>query len=483
MRRWQGKDRESIHLSLVVALTVIFTFFAICISLIDGIRDFLSVYSQTVDFRFYANLMLLYLSALLWLIYRGWRKALKKQEELEDIIQSINPDVLMVIDPDDRITMCNSSVERMFSYKVEEVINQRPDRLILGLSSREKGGHELYERLEEDGFSIGLATGIKKDGNEIPVEIIFGQLHSQAGKVLLLRDITERKRAEDEVQKLTMQLEQRVIERTAELQEAYEELKELDRMKDAFLSSVSHELRTPLTSIRSFSEILMDYADKDPHTQREFVSIINTESERLTRLISDLLDQASIDASEMKVTLQQVDLKEAIEAAVESVPNFQEGGRLSLDMEFEERLPRITADRDKIIQVLTNLLANAAKFTLNPGRVGIKVGLISKKRQGDITDFIRISVSDTGIGIAAGELSRVFDRFQQGGDALTGKPGGTGLGLSICKEIVAYHRGKIWAESTPGKGSTFHVSLPVKSPLEELQARSNSLSESLPDPL
>jgi len=396
MRRWQENNREIIHLSLVVAITVIFTVFAISINLNDGIQEFLSVYSQTVDFRFYANLILLYLSALLWLIYRGWRRALKKQEELEDIIQSINPDVLAVIDEDDKITMCNSSVERMFSYKVEEVINQRPERLILDLSPREKGGHGLYERLQEDGFSIGLATGIKKDGSEVPVEIIFGQLKSQAGKVLLLRDITERKKAEDEVQKLTLELEQRVIERTAELQQAYEELKELDRMKDAFLSSVSHELRTPLTSIRSFSELLMDYADKDPHTQKEFVSIINTESERLTKLISDLLDQATIDASQMQVTLQKIDLKEVLKAAVKAVPAYHEGNGICLELEVEERLPRITADRDKIIKVLTNLLANAAKFTLNPGQVAVKVGLVSKKREDDKTDFIHISVSDTG---------------------------------------------------------------------------------------
>ena len=256
-------------------------------------------------------------------------------------------------------------------------------------------------------------------------------------------------------------LEEKVRRRTGELQRAYEELKELDRMKDSFLSSVSHELRTPLTSIRSFSEIMLTYPEEDTATNREFMMIINSESERLTRLINDVLDLAKIDAGKMQWNVEELEPATAVRQAVQSMSSLAREKSLDLEVRVEEDLPPLSADGDRVHQVLTNLLSNAIKFTPPGNRVRIEAVRVQRKRTGDRCDFVRISVHDTGVGIAEEELARIFERFKQCGDTLTDKPKGTGLGLAICREIVSYHGGRIWADSKLGEGSSFHVLLPI----------------------
>ncbi len=266
-------------------------------------------------------------------------------------------------------------------------------------------------------------------------------------------------------------LEEKVKKRTEELQTAYEELKELDEMKDAFVSSVSHELRTPLTSIRSFSEILLTYSGEDPETQREFLTIVNSESERLTRLINDVLDLAKIDAGKRAWNFERKGVDEVLKKVVMSMQSLLLEKEHHVEIHIQEGLPAFLVDEDSLLQVLTNLLGNAIKFTEKYGQIQIHSKLMSKKRAEDLTDFIHISVKDTGIGISPEALPKIFDRFRQVGDTLTDKPKGTGLGLSICKEIVTAHCGRIWVESTLGQGSTFNISIPVELPREAYQKK------------
>jgi len=428
----------------------------------------------------------------------------KEKETLEDILSNISPDVLMVVSPDRTIRVCNSSVQRMFGYEMDEVIGRETD--ILYFDRRSNPGHsgEIYEILETEGYHIGLATGIKKNGELLPLEIITGKLRSRAGAVLLLRDISERTRmeaelkrhqehleeqvqqrtaelesviehlhreiaertrAEERAKKLNEELEQRVKERTAALEIAYKELKETDRMKDEFLSLVSHEFRTPLTSIMSFSEILMNYPDENSSTQREFLSIINSESKRLTRLVNNVLDLSKIQAGRMEWRFQKGDIRAIIERAVKSMGSLVTDKSLHLESEIEEGLPGVIADEDRIVQVLINLLSNAVKFTPHGGTIKIAATLLEADRRDGTKDILYISVSDTGVGILAKDLDRIFEPFRQCGDTLNDKPAGTGLGLSICKQIICAHHGTLWAESVPGQGSTFHITLPVM-PLE-----------------
>jgi signal transduction histidine kinase len=311
--------------------------------------------------------------------------------------------------------------------------------------------------------------------------LIVVKLRASEGKVLLLQDISERKKAEAEIRKLNDELEERVKRRTAELREAYRELKELDKTKDAFLSSVSHELRTPLTSIRSFSEILLNYEDDESDNLEEFLTIINRESERLTRLIDDIMDLAKIDARKMEWNLQRLEIGAVVQRAVEGVQGLLLEKELQLDVDLEEGLPRFEMDEDRILQVLSNLLGNAIKFTPRRGRIRIQCSRCADKGMEEPGRFICLSVADTGIGIPPEELPQVFERFKQVGDTLTDKPKGTGLGLSICKEILTCLGGEIRAESVPGEGSTFHVLVPIDSPLQNAAQGMPSDTQALAD--
>jgi len=269
------------------------------------------------------------------------------------------------------------------------------------------------------------------------------------GAITMFEDITERKRME---QQLKQQME--------ELQVAYQKLQELDKLKDSFLSTVSHELRTPLTSIKSFSEILLSY-DEDKETQREFLSIINEESDRLTRLINDFLDLSKIEAGRMQWETIELLLPEVIQTAINATQALAIQMKLRVDVDLDPDLPTVRCDKDRLVQVVTNLLSNAIKFTPEGGMIHAKAQILNGSESEADSDMVMVSVSDSGIGIAPENHKGIFEKFKQVGDTLTGKPKGTGLGLPICKEIVEHFGGKIWVESELGKGSTFFFTLPI----------------------
>ncbi|HSH68608.1 MAG TPA: ATP-binding protein, partial [Deferrisomatales bacterium] len=259
-----------------------------------------------------------------------------------------------------------------------------------------------------------------------------------------------------EVQDYSHAMEEKVRKRTVQLEEANQRLKELDRLKSEFLSTVSHELRTPLTSIRSFSEILLRYGVDDAEKRSRFVSIIRDESERLTRMINELLDLSKIEAGRHEIQPVAVPAREALEAAVEAArPLFSERG-VEVDVVAEAELPAVLADRDALRQVLANLLSNAAKFSPERGRV-----TVAARRRGFKAV---VSVADQGPGIPRDRLIDVFERYTQVRDPLKAHPLGTGLGLSISRDIVEKMGGVIWVESEPGKGTSFSFTLPLAGP-------------------
>jgi signal transduction histidine kinase len=250
-----------------------------------------------------------------------------------------------------------------------------------------------------------------------------------------------------------------------ELEEAYENLKVLDMAKDAFLSSVSHELRTPLTSIRSFSEILLSYDDTDAWDRKEFVRIINVESERLTRLIDDVLDLSKIKAGKMVWNDQIISLEEIAKEVGKVHEPFLRERSLRLKTDFSTGLPAVFVDRDRIQQVITNLLSNAIKFSPAGGLILIRAEIFPGRRFGESLEWIKMSVSDRGAGIDERDRTSIFEKFNQGScDTLTNKPKGTGLGLPISREIISHYGGNIWVESEQGSGSTFFFTLPAAAP-------------------
>ncbi|KAA0677494.1 sensor histidine kinase [Roseomonas genomospecies 6] len=240
---------------------------------------------------------------------------------------------------------------------------------------------------------------------------------------------------------------------SAALRAANLRLKELDRLKDEFLSTVTHELRTPLTSIRALTEVLHDNPDIELEQRQEFLGLVITESERLTRLINQVLDMAKIEAGEIVWKVAPMDLGAALEqAAAATARLFHERG-IALEVAIPPGLPPVRGDHDRLVQVAVNLLSNAAKFTPAGGRVSLIAAAEG--------DHLRVSVTDSGPGIAPEHQAIVFERFRQVGDTMTDKPQGTGLGLAICKRIVEHLGGRIWVDSTPGAGSTFAFTVPL----------------------
>ncbi|OGB23393.1 MAG: histidine kinase [Burkholderiales bacterium RIFCSPLOWO2_02_FULL_57_36] len=247
---------------------------------------------------------------------------------------------------------------------------------------------------------------------------------------------------------------------TAELRAANERLKELDRMKDDFISTVTHELRTPLTSIRAFSEILLDDPKIDLAERQRFLAIITKETERLTRLINQVLDMAKIDSGNAEWHTTELDMRDVIRESVDATDQLYIEQRVRLDLDLPDTVPMVMADRDRVIQVMLNLLSNAVKFC-DPaaGHVAVRLRL----RDG----MLRVDVADNGPGIAAADQKLIFERFRQVGDTLTNKPRGTGLGLPISRQIIEHFGGMLWVESLEGKGSTFSFTLPLNRAMDE----------------
>jgi signal transduction histidine kinase/DNA-binding response OmpR family regulator len=258
----------------------------------------------------------------------------------------------------------------------------------------------------------------------------------------------------------------------AELEEANDKLKELDLMKSEFLNTVSHELRTPLTSIKAFAEILLDNVGEDVETQTEFLEIINKESDRLTRLINNLLDLSRIEAGRMKWDKERLDLYEVAETALMALRGSAEKKGLIVESELEEDLPTI-GDKDKLVQITTNLLGNAIKFTSEGGKITVRA-----LRKDLMT--ARIEVTDSGVGIAPEFHESVFEKFSQVDNSETRDIKGSGLGLPIARSIAEAHGGAIFVESEAGKGSTFIVELPIHLEEENKQANEESTSQPVP---
>ncbi|MFO1104472.1 MAG: sensor histidine kinase [Amaricoccus sp.] len=247
----------------------------------------------------------------------------------------------------------------------------------------------------------------------------------------------------------------RALETTsAELRAANEQLKSLDEMKDDFVSSVTHELRTPLTSIRALSELMLDNPDLEPAERAEFLGIIVAESERLGRLVNQVLDMAKIESGLADWHSEDVDLRALIGAAVRATAELFRARGAEVVLRLPGSVPAVRADPDRLTQVLLNLLSNAAKF-VPEGRGRVELRLTEEP------GGLVVAVADNGPGVPEADRAQVFEKFRQGGDALS-RPPGTGLGLPISRQIVEHLGGTIWLESDKGGGACFAFRLPFR---------------------
>jgi Na+/proline symporter/nitrogen-specific signal transduction histidine kinase len=249
---------------------------------------------------------------------------------------------------------------------------------------------------------------------------------------------------------------------TADLRDANEKLKSLDRLKDDFMSSVTHELRTPLTSIRALSELMRDDADMDAAQRQQFLDIIVTEAERLSRLVNQVLDMAKIEAGQADWHSTDVDMRQVLEQVAGTMAEtFRERG-VSLQLKLQAQVPSVRADADRLTQVALNLLSNAAKYAPRG------VGVVTVRLSADEKEAL-FEVEDNGPGIPADQQAMVFEKFRQVAGDDHYRPGGTGLGLPISRQIVEYFGGRLWLRSEPGKGSCFCVALPFNGATAAIQ--------------
>jgi signal transduction histidine kinase len=391
-------------------------------------------------------------------------------------------------EPDLRIVKALSGREALALVLKHEIA-----LVLLDVQMPEMDGFETAEllrsRQKTRSIPIIFVTAISKEERHVfqgyesgAVDYLFKPIDPMIlkSKVRIFVDLHHQKKALEEttakLETLNNTLEIQVSDKTRELQRKAEELEranhrlvEFDAMKSAFLSSVSHELRTPLTAIMGFAKLIdKDFLhhlaplipknrDVERRCQRvhENLTVISNEGERLTRLINDVLDLNKIESGAVEWRDESVVVERAISRAVKTA-----AGEFGLKPEVRllvapmPGLPMIVVDRDKLHQVLVNLLNNAAKFT-HSGSVMVRA-LVSSD------GYLQIRVEDTGEGIPKAHQLRIFDRFQQiGGETLSDKPKGTGLGLAICREIVKHYRGRIWVESEPGMGSTFFIEFPI----------------------
>jgi two-component system sensor histidine kinase MtrB len=244
-------------------------------------------------------------------------------------------------------------------------------------------------------------------------------------------------------------------EMAAELQRRAGERDQLETMKDEFVLTASHELRSPLTSVQGFAELLMLEREKLDPKQADTVEIILDNTRHLVRLLNDLLDLARSDAGRLTIKPARTEVAPLVEDAVRTMRSQTESSGQSLRQQVEPQLPQVEVDKDRIRQVLVNLLTNAHEYSPE----GASIEVTATRRDGDV----ELAVSDNGPGMAEDQVEHIFERFTRGDAGLTQHVGGTGLGLAISKSLVELHNGSIEAESAPGQGSTFRVRLPALS--------------------
>ncbi len=407
-------------------------------------------------------------------------EVIRKAKEFSENLVETAHDAIVCIDEDGRVIVWNHSAEKIFGYSRSEIMGQ-PITIIIPEKYRNKHLEGLKRFLQTDQTKIiGKkieASGKTKEGKEIPIELSLSfqkTVNDRYSFTGIIRDITFEKEAKkqlveksNELENYSRTLEQKVEGRTHELKNANIKLKEQDNIKTEFLSVVSHELRTPLALVLGFARII-DKRFKNvifPHVKtddnkvqrslsevQQDLGTIILEGKRLTGLIDDLLDIAKIEAGKVEWDLESISVDEIIKQSIAVTRSYFKQNKLEMIEDIEGALPLVIGDKNRLKQVVINLISNAMKFT-DRGSVTCSV----RKQENEIM----VSVIDTGMGIAEIDQGKVFEKFKQAGNNHTGKPNGTGLGLSICKQIVQHHGGRIWVESKPGKGSNFSFTLPI----------------------
>jgi two-component system phosphate regulon sensor histidine kinase PhoR len=352
---------------------------------------------------------------------------------------------VVYIDDQSRIAYCNPAAERIRNIQLDQVLGQsilechplkshsKVIQIIEDLrSNKVKGHHRMNIQMVEGKFYDNTYSAV------------WGPKNRYLGVVVVTREVTQRKKAEDELK-----------ETLKKLQLANEELRRLDQMKDDFLSNISHELKTPMISVMGYiGMILKEKVGSLTEDQRKFLEISYKNLLKLGKNIDDLLDLAELGIQKEAWTFEQVDLSEVIQFSCSTVEPLAKDHQIQLEVQLPPDQVRVFGVEDKLNQLFDNLLTNAIKYNRQGGKIGVTLHQDS--------EFAFARITDTGVGISHQSLKEVFTRHFQEKAKPLGNIKGLGIGLSLVQEIVQLHRGDIQIESELGKGSTFTVRLPKK---------------------
>jgi PAS domain S-box-containing protein len=347
------------------------------------------------------------------------------------------PDAMVVVNEDGKIVIVNLRTEKQFGYSRDELLGQKVTSII---------PEGFAERLVADGqrsaaeaLAQQIGTGLeliarRKDGTEFPIELMLSPLDSTTGILVTvaIRDITARRAAAAQLLR---------------------KIEELHRLKDEFIASVSHELRTPLTSITASLSLIIGKAVGDlPVAALRLIEIAHTNSQRLGRLVNDILDIEKMESGKVDFHFERVEVGPLVELVIDANRAFAQASGVQIEFENAGAVGAVRADPDRFIQVVTNLLSNAIKFSPPNSvvTVAIETGLT----------LVHVTVRDRGAGIAADFKPRVFERFEQADVSDARQRSGSGLGLSIVKEIIDRLGGRVGFTDAPGGGTIFRITLP-----------------------
>ena len=405
---------------------------------------------------------------------RAQQDAIEKAREQERLLAAIcsnSADAIVSLDTNGTLLTWNRGAEMIFGYHAVDVVGKHY-RIIVPDDLDARGEVQwLAEQMKQHGFIQNYETErVAKDGHRVIVDLTRTAITNEKGEIVgssaILRDISARVQSEKAIQQLNLELETKVIERTAQLAAATEELrrrnddlekanvelKALDELKSEFVSMVSHELRAPLTNINGSIELLLEGSAPcyDPE-HRDMLLIVSEQSQRLTRLVQGILNVSRIEAGQLVLQPQAFNILSLIDKVIDIWETRGVANRLVRPSAVN--LPSVWADRDRTEEILINLIDNAIKYSTEGAPISIDAESNGR--------FAAVSVSDRGIGIPEGEIERIFEKFHRVERKDAMESYGHGLGLYICRRLVEAQGGQIWVESVIGEGSTFRFSLPL----------------------
>lgn len=362
------------------------------------------------------------LSASLNVLARNLEHMVIEHEVQKDRLMTLIENMgsgLLFIDSKGYITLTNRTFKEVFQVKDETFLN----KLYLDVIPYQDICYlieEVFLTEKKVRKQMQLMFSMTKKHFEVYGAPIISQGNEWKGIVLVFHDITE--------------------------------LKKLEQIRKDFVANVSHELKTPITSIKGFAETLLDGALNDPKTLKSFLSIILNESERLQTLINDLLELSKIEQHNFRLTIENIDLVKIVSESIEILSDKANRKDIQIHIHSDEPTLRMKGDPRRLKQIFINIIDNAITYTPNQGDIKIRLN--------DLQDKVRVTITDTGIGISKEEIPRIFERFYRVDRARSRESGGTGLGLAIVKHLMEAHHGYISVESEIGKGTSFHLTFP-----------------------